>query len=87
MRTWHTAAHDLRCGGLHGDRTVIPAGTPVQVITGFGRPKYRCVACATTTPPAEALPRAESSASGSGFTSFRGALGDVLETANMREDD
>jgi hypothetical protein len=86
MRTWHTATHDLRCGGPHGDWVTIPAGAPVQVITGFGRPKYRCVACATTTPPAAARPRAESPATGAGFTSFRGALGDVLDVGLMRED-
>jgi len=85
MRTWHTATHDLRCGGPHGDWVTIPAGAPVQVITGLGRPKFRCIACATTSVPAD-LPRASPPARVLGFTSFRGALGDVLETANMRED-
>lgn len=84
MRTWHTATHDLRCGGPHADWTVILAGTPVQVITGLGRPRFRCIACADGPVPADAAPRATAASRPAGLTSFRDALGGVLDADALR---
>lgn len=83
MRTWATATADVRCGGPHATWTVIPAGAPVLVITGAGRPRVRCVACAGEPAPAGPRP-VETRPARPAMASFREALGDMLDGALPR---
>lgn len=83
MRTWTTAQVEVTCGGPHATWTLIPAGAPVLLITGAGRPRVRCMACAGEPVPDGPRPVAMAAARPA-MASFREALGDVLDGALLR---